>query len=407
MATYDLRRFSTPGALKAITPKYLLEFLRPYAEFFDARGVPLPAPKDADQLDYEGIVKVLMSPGADTPEELMDALYTVHEMATDEGADVLLDELAANPNAPKASKDSNPADIAIQTFLFDRRLLERKHAEHNMVRLRSFDYYQTKDGKARALKRPTAAQIKALESDLDDWFESKKRDRASEVTFYERGGQVWFLVRHGDLYKREGSIKDGKSEAVYYRPEKYDVVVYDPRLGELRIHAASKGEKDLYRAQFGLHLFGSEDLFSGEDKYTLKPLQADGPRSLDCDDVDGMAWVKLIEVQYYWGGPENDIEIRRSDDMFASLERKKRVVPPTARIIRATFKVRFSDSKKERTVRIRPSNVAHYVRDTDGVIVEDFLNKRKFIKSVEVVKDEEGWVDDVERASGAAAVAGA
>lgn len=406
MATYDLRRFSNPEALKAITPRCLLQFLRPFERFFAGRGVPLPGPQDADKLDYKGIVDVLMEPGADTPEELKNALYTVHEMATDEGADVLLDALAEDPNAPKISKDATSADIAVQTFLFDRGLLARKHVEQSMIRQRSFEYYQTKDGKGRALKKPTTAQIAALKSDLDDWFDSKKRGRASQITFYEKGGEVWFLVSHGDRYKRQDSIKGGKSEPIFFRPGMCDVIVYSPRLGEMRIHADPNNAKDIYRAKFGLHLFGDEDLFSGEDKYTLKPLQVDGPKSVVCDDVDGMEWVKLVEVQYHWGGPENDREIRRSDDMFASLERKKRVIPPTATITRASFKVRFSDSKKERSVRIRPSNVALYVRDSDGVIVEDFLTKRGFIKGAEVVVDEEDdWVDDVKYESGAAAVA--
>ena len=389
MATYDLRRFSTPEGLKAIAPDHLLKFLREFEQFFVARGVTLPGPQDADQLDYAGIVDVLMKPGADTPEELKDALFTIHEMSTEEGAEVLIDELAASSRAQQVAPNSTPADIAMQAYLFDKRLLQQKHAEQNMVRQRSFEYYQSNKQTPPAFTKPTAGKRKNLESDLDDWFESKKRDRVSKVLFYERGGEVWFLVRHGDLYKREGSIKDGKSESIYYRPEKYDVLVYNTQLGELRIHAASKGEKDLYRAKFGLHLFGDENLFSGEDKYTLKPLQDDGPKSIVCDDVNGMEWVKLTEIQYYWGGPHNDVEIRRSDDMFLSLAAKERVIPPSARILRATFKVRFTDSKKERAVRIRPSNVAHYVRDTDGVIVEDFLAKRGFIKGAVASEGEE------------------
>jgi hypothetical protein len=34
----------------------------------------------------------------------------------------------------------------------------------------------------------------------------------------------------------------------------YDVLVYQPDIGELRINARSKGEQDLYRAQFGEYL---------------------------------------------------------------------------------------------------------------------------------------------------------
>jgi len=45
---------------------------------------------------------------------------------------------------------------------------------------------------------------------------------------------VWFLVRHGEPFTRESIVKDGESSSVYYRPEKYDVLVYNPETGEIR-----------------------------------------------------------------------------------------------------------------------------------------------------------------------------
>lgn len=83
---------------------------------------------------------------------------------------------------------------------------------------------------------------------------------------------VWFLVRHGEPFKREESIDGSQASSIYYRPLRYDVLVYVPQIGELRIHACSKGEKQLYRDQLGKHLFGDADIFTGTEKYTLEPL---------------------------------------------------------------------------------------------------------------------------------------
>ncbi len=45
---------------------------------------------------------------------------------------------------------------------------------------------------------------------------------------------------------------------------------------EIRIRAGTKGERELYRREFGIRLFGDPDPFS-KKAYTLEPLRVDGP----------------------------------------------------------------------------------------------------------------------------------
>ena len=91
MATYNLRRFAHPDGLKAIAPQHLLAFLEPHQAYFASRGLR-PPPSATNGLDYDRLVSVLMDPVPDTPKELLDALFFVHEMSTDECMDVLLEE---------------------------------------------------------------------------------------------------------------------------------------------------------------------------------------------------------------------------------------------------------------------------------------------------------------------------
>jgi hypothetical protein len=63
-------------------------------------------------------------------------------------------------------------------------------------------------------------------------------------------------------------------------------------------------------------------------------------------------------------------------------------MPQKARIIRASFQVKFTDSKTARTVTIRPSNIAQYTRDSDAAVVEDWLTKRGFILAEQEDDDE-------------------
>ncbi len=390
MATYNLRRFSDADALKRVSPQHLLELLLPHKDFFAGRGVILPATAGPDNIDYDGLVRVFMSPEMDTPKSLGDALFFINEMATSECASELLEELQSRGVTFDGQPDPTPSDIAVRTWLLNREFMERKHAEQFLTSHRNFEYFQTESAKAPAFKAPTKKQLQDLEQDLDDWFESKKRGRGARVFFFRKPDGIWFMVRHGELFKREGSINAGKSESVFYRPEKHDVLAYDPVHGEIRIHAGSARETELYRTKFGLHLFGNEEFFPGTSKYTLEPLKKDGPAAMVCSDVDGMEWIRLKEIRFNWGGPHSEIETRSADDLFAAwAERNKQGIHPKSRIVRASFLVKFVDSKTPRTVTIRPSNIAKYTRDDDAAVLEDFLRKRGFMVTREDATSEE------------------
>ena len=92
----------------------------------------------------------------------------------------------------------------------------------------------------------------------------------------EQEDGAWFLVRHGEPLKREESMQGTTPSSVCFRPLKYDVLVYNPNIGESQINACSPKEKEMYRTALGKHLFGDECIFPGADKYTLDPLRRDG-----------------------------------------------------------------------------------------------------------------------------------
>src|SRR4030067_605692 len=162
---------------------------------------------------------------------------------------------------------------------------------------------------SRRRKRRTFPST-ALQTDLDDWFERKKRGRGSRVFVFPRKDAVWFMIRHGDPYKREG-IFEGKEPVAFFQPEKYDVLVYDPSLGDIRMNASSQGGKDLYRRKFGLHVFGNEDFFTVRKKYTLEPLRK-GDASIACEDVTGSESVTLKQIHFSLGGAQREVEIRQA-----------------------------------------------------------------------------------------------
>jgi hypothetical protein len=84
MSTFSLRRFANQEILKFIRKDHLISLFDHHRTYFADRGVSLKH-KAAEELDYYGIARVLMTPDETTPRELVDDLFFVDEMATPEG----------------------------------------------------------------------------------------------------------------------------------------------------------------------------------------------------------------------------------------------------------------------------------------------------------------------------------
>ncbi len=381
MATFRLQRFTNIHTLKTIQPSYLLALLEPHKSYFARRGVEL-GPMNGHELDYEGLRDVLMNPDPSAPPKLVDDLYYVDEMSDRDGMDELLAAVEAMPPNERIElnlpPDPTPADVAVQVRLKAPLLLERHHAERFLTTKRAFECYRVKDGADRTLRVPTAVQLSDLKEALDDRLDQLKRGRSSKVFVYQKDDGFWFLVRHGQPCKREGTVTADGSGAVYYRPEIYDPLRYDPRTGELSMNAETKEIGVLYREKIGLHLFGDATMFPNWTKYSLDPLLSDGEDSLVCTDVEGMEWVRLKEIEYHWGGPHKERTIQKADDLFALYRSKQRSLSKGP-IVRANFAVKFSDAKTPRTVTVRRGNVASFTRDDDAPLIEEWLVKRGFV----------------------------
>jgi hypothetical protein len=203
--------------------------------------------------------------------------------------------------------------------------------------------------------------------------------------------KVYFLVRHGMPFKREGKIEDGETGSVFYRPEFHDVVIYDIESNELQIFNKSGGKKEraMYLSAFGQIFFNDAEYFPNEDKFTLQPLLDDGVNSLSCLDIDGLAEVRLTEVQLLFRGPYNDRTILCSKDIFKSLQSRSRNFPDYGNLVAASFQVKFDSSSKPRTVKIKTPNIASFDRKEDAHIIEQWMKARGFIKPQDVVTDED------------------
>jgi len=390
MPSFRLKRFSNAAVLKRIDTGLLMRFLEPYQKFLvGQRG--LDWPDDPDDFDHVVLAKILMSPSVDTPDELLDALYFVDELAGGDCYDRILEE-AQEAGIALGTGDPSPEDLALRVWLADRNIIERVHAEQYRVRPKKFESFFSTRTDRPDLHFPNDGTLEALEADLNEWFDFKKKGRGAKVFPFPKEDGFWFLVRHGQRIKREGTVKaDDSSGSVFYRPEKFDVLIYYPETGELAIYADTKGERETYCTQFGRHLFDDEAFFRFDSpmaKYTLQPLIDLGRDALACGDVDGIEYLHLYDLHYV---RESDMRNKRTiwgDDVFTDLETNgPDLVEPGLTLVKAKFKVMFIGGR-ERIVSIEPPNVASFDRETDNSMIHDWLTKRGFIPTIDTEAEE-------------------
>lgn len=371
------RRFSCQSDLRAVSPDRLIRFLLPYAGYLASRGFILPEPCiGLDDISFQSLIDILMTPNADVPCGLVDSLHCIREMANSEMMYELLDEASAR-GIHIDETDLSPIDVAIQVWFHDKNIIERKHAEQFLIKPCTFVYFQAGRQSSNCIDL-SANALKALEHDLDEWFQRMQCGQGCQVFCYPKDDGIWFLVWHGTPLKRERCIDHGKPSCVCYHKERFDVIIYHPALRELQIDADTPVESGIYRKLFGRHLFGDDHHFPGTAIYTLEPLRKDGERSLVCSDIDDIEWVKLYKIEFCWGNHIKRIETFESDDVFTSLRAGEVVIPHNARITGACFLIKFVDSKIPRTAEVRPSNIIHYKLDSDCEIFEHLLLKRGF-----------------------------
>lgn len=379
MSSFNPRKFTDPDWLATIAPWRLAALLRPWRDYLGGRGFELPQRSD-ECIDCHGLSSVLIAPDATTPTDMVDALYFVHETSSPDAMDQLLEDAALSGIRPSDDSHVTAADVAIDIWLANPQALQLRHAQTLAVRQTSFDYYGNSSGGGRRFPDVSDAARQRIEAAFDEWFDKKRRGRGSRLLVFRQARQVWLLVRHGEIMRREASHgDDGSAGTAFYRPQKHDVLVYDERSGEIGIHAGTLGEKRLYLKTLGAHLFNDENHFPARSRFTLMPLVTLGADALLCNDIRGIDEISLIEYRVFWGGTFKELEVRRATDIFAAARERGIEDPITREPSAAVFRVKFTDARRERRVAIRRPASARYERDGDGAVIESWLRARGFL----------------------------
>ena len=311
----SLRRFTNVKNLRGLGRPLLQEFFDRFeAELGACQATLPPATLENDDDYFKKLAEVFFSP-KELPQPMTDVLEAVIELADDQGVAELTTAAKEQKLAVDWTKKRTNLDIVLEVWLRDAGLMMRVHNEHRLVRTTRFMYWATKTPAAQrlAFTPPTGEELECMRKAVDAWCrENHRGEDTVRITAHALDGEWWFLIQHGGTMARLAEAKGNqKTETLFYRPGKDDVVVYNAARDELRIHAGSKAEWELYRREFGQRLRGDAAYFSERKNFVLEPLRADAARALDATGVAGITRITLQEVEVAFGGEFDDRRLGR------------------------------------------------------------------------------------------------
>lgn len=379
------RQFIVPQFLRSIGREKLGQLFGRFAEGLNAAGLTVPAVSVGDDAYFRGLACLALSPEG-LPDELIETLFVIEEMANPAGQEALETAAADTGLQLDLGDQATPGDIAVQVWLANPDLLVGQHNRMRLGRLSAFRYYV---GRLRAdhppdRVTPSAATIETMTADLDHWFRQHNRGRGTtRISVHELDEEFWFLILHGDTFRRTTKVDGGRLEVLHFRQAKDDVVVFSPLTEEIRIHAGTKGERELYRRTFGAHLRGDSGHFREEKAYTLEPLRTEELGAVHRGTVAGIVGVALREVEIARPGGFREFVIRKAEDVFlAALVRGEAAIPNHGDLVRAVFDFQFERSRRPRRVEVRTPNTLRVARHCDARLVHRWLAERGFHRRV-------------------------
>jgi len=382
---YKPKRFTKIGLLKKMDFPLLLRLLEPYRLYFEGHPDFVWAAK-SDQFRFDVLAEIMLNLDTTIPKDLLESLYYIETMADNDYFDELLAAAQKRGFAPEGT-DPTAVDLALWLRLECPEAVEQLHADiyrnDSKQRAKRFESYFPQHGIVKPMFKPDKITLARMQSDLDDWSRTHRRGIGMRVfiTYDERA--VWFMIRHGQPMKRENTVEaNGEDGLVFYRPEKFDILIYYPESGELAIGVRTKSARIAYSRIIGDYLFNDPYYFNvaGCEKYMLDPVFENGMASLSCRDIPGLQQVFLQELHIDYPSKMICSETLKGDDVMAALtdEDWTRIRTRGGKPVRVKFLMVYTDGR-ERMVTIEPPNIALYDHETDHETIHLWLTERGFI----------------------------
>src|SRR5262245_40142213 len=209
MQTMKLNRFTKPEILKQISRALLGQFFGRFEAELTAAGLALPPPDLTDYDYYTALAWLLLNPER-LPDSLNEALFDIEAVSQPKA----FSQLEASSRWAELQSlfkpDSAREELVLHTWLTNPKLVADLHNAVRLRRLSSFRYAATRVAPDRRppFTVPARAALDAITAEMDRWFACHNRGKhAARIEMQQLGGEIWFLIRHGDIYTRTPKVE--------------------------------------------------------------------------------------------------------------------------------------------------------------------------------------------------------
>lgn len=384
MAGSNLRKFRNPETLRQLSFPRLLEMVGRYKGYFERVGFPLDGATE-DSFDYDGLAAILSNQMfVGEYEELFNGFALVGATSMECFNEVLRTYIAGSGYADELTDKMSTADMALLVYLHDPEELCLLESDYAALKKKSFAMRATA-GDVRSLVI-SAEQIRDFENGMNQIFRAKNYGSTARVTLTENDRRdIVLLVRHGDPYRRQGIVMNGRSsKTIGFQPESYNTLSINRETGELRlgIPTSPKWMEDAYCRQLGKSLFNDYDAFSDRRINDLDKIKELGRDVLCYHGAADVKSISLLSVRAYFDGDSGmSATLEAADgDLFRDMERQQFVLSNLGRIVKAKFLVKIG--RTERTILLDASNRSGYDYDDFGMIVDEWLRQTGVIHTL-------------------------
>ena len=384
MAGSNLRKFKNPEVLRKFSFQRLLEMVGRYKGYFDRMQFQIDGATE-ETFDYDGLAAILSNQMfVGEYEELFNGFALVGATSMECFNDVLRTFIAKSPYAGELTDTMSTADMALLVYLHNPEELSVLETDYAALKKKSFAMRATRRNIRDLVVTPD--QIHDFEEGMNRIFQSKNYGSTARVTLTENdSGEIVLLVRHGDSYRRQGIVMNGrKSKTIGFQPESYNTLSINRETGELRlgIPTSPKWMEDAYCRQLGKSLFDDYDAFSAPRINDLDKIKELGRSILVYHGAAEVKSISLLSIKAYLKGNSGMTAILEADeeDLFHDMERHRFNLSSMGRIIRAKFLVRIG--KMERTIILDASNRSGYDYDDFGMVVDAWLRQVGVIHAI-------------------------
>jgi hypothetical protein len=198
MPIYNPKQLGEPEVIREINPTVLCAFLKPFEGYLRTRGLEVREPSRIDNAAIEKLVDILINPTMKTPQRLLHAVFYVEEMSSPLAADSLL-KLAIQAGMPFDENENHTlADVVMQVWLFDSKLVESQHAWQTWKTPRRMECFQPVQSTGIAPITITEDRLNLAIKDAGDWFAKNNRGRKLFMTPRIVNNEIQISIRRGD-----------------------------------------------------------------------------------------------------------------------------------------------------------------------------------------------------------------